>query len=71
MKRGLTLIGLAVCVFIVVGAVMLKFMPGPLKEFDYMVIGSVATLLALGAVFLVLVSTTMKSSDVFFKKRRK
>ena len=36
-----------------------------------MVIGSVATLVALGAVFLVLVSTTMKSTDVFFKKRRK
>jgi len=71
MKRGLMLGGLAVCVFVVVAAVMLKFMPAPLKESDYMVIGSVATLMALGVVFLVLVSTTMKSSDVFFKKRRK
>jgi hypothetical protein len=71
MKRGLMLTGLAVCVFVVVAAIMLKVMPAPLKEFDYMVIGSVATLLALGAVFLVLVSSTLKSSDVFFKKRRK
>jgi hypothetical protein len=71
MKRGLMLGGLAVCVFVVVAALMLQFMPAPLKESDYMVIGSVATLLALGAVFLVLVSTTMKSTDVFFKKRRK
>jgi hypothetical protein len=71
MKRGLMLAGIAVCVFVVVAAIMLKLMPGPLKEFDYMVIGSVATLLALGAVFLMLVSSTMKSSDVFFKKRRK
>jgi hypothetical protein len=71
MKRGLMLGGLSVCVFVVVAALMLKFMPAPLKESDYMVIGSVATLLALGAVFLVLVSTTMKSTDVFFKKRRK
>jgi hypothetical protein len=63
--------GLAVCVFVVVAALMLKFMPAPLKESDYMVIGSVATLLGLGAVFLVLVSTTLKSTDVFFKKRRK
>jgi hypothetical protein len=46
-------------------------MPSPLKESDYMVIGSVATLVSLGVVFLVLVSTTMKSSDIFFKKRRK
>lgn len=71
MKRGLMLGAAAVCVFVVVAAVMLKVMPGPLKESDYMVIGSVATLVALGVLFLVLVSTTMKSSDVFFKKRRK
>ena len=71
MKRGLMLVGAAICVFVVVSAIMLQFMPGPLKEYDYMVIGSVATLLALGAVFLVLVSTTLRSSDVFFKKRRK
>jgi hypothetical protein len=71
MKRGFLLGGLAICVFVVVAALMLSFMPSPLKESDYMVIGSVATLLALGAVFLVLVSTTLKSTDVFFKKRRK
>ena len=71
MKRGLMLVAAALCVFAVVAALMLRFMPGPLKEYDYMIIGSVATLLALGAVFLVLVSTTLKSSDVFFKKRRK
>jgi len=71
MKRGITLGGLAVCVFVVIAAVMMRFMPAPLKESDYVVIGSVATLMALGAVFLVLVSTTLKSTDVFFKKRRK
>jgi amino acid permease len=61
----------ALCVFVVVAALMLKLMPAPLKESDYMVIGSVATLVALGVLFLVLVSTTLKSSDIFFKKRRK
>jgi hypothetical protein len=71
MKRGIALAGVAICVFVVVAAVMLKFMPAPVKDSDYVVIGSVATLMALGAVFLVLVSTTMKSTDVFFKKRRK
>ena len=50
MKRGFLLGGLAICVFVVVSALMLRFMPSPLKESDYMVIGSVATLLALGAV---------------------
>jgi hypothetical protein len=71
MKRGFILSGLAVCVFVVVAGIMLALMPAPLKDSDYMVIGSVATLTSLGVVFLVLVSTTLKSSDVFFKKRRK
>jgi hypothetical protein len=70
MKRGVMLGVAALCVFVLVAAIMLKVMPAPLKEFDYMVIGSVATLVALGVVFVVLVSTT-KSPDVFFKKRRK
>jgi hypothetical protein len=65
------LLGLsAFCVFVIVAAIMLKLMPGPLRDSDYMIIGSVATLAALGVLFAVLVSTT-KSSNVFFKKRRK
>ncbi len=70
MPRVLAL-GLAgVCVFVIVATVMVKLMPSPLKESDAMVIGSVATLVALLVMFLVMVSTT-KSSNVFFKKRRK
>ena len=59
-----------VCVFVVVAALMLKLMPGPLRDSDYMIIGSVATLVALLVLFLVMVSTS-KSSNVFFKKRKK
>jgi hypothetical protein len=70
MPRG-WMLGLAgVCVFAVVVGVMLSVMPAPLKDSDYMVIGSVATLVALLIVFLVVISTT-KSRNVFFKKRPK
>ena len=70
MPRG-WLLGLAgVCVFSIVAGVMLAVMPAPLKESDYMVIGTVATLTALLVLFLVVISTT-KSRDVFFRKRRK
>ena len=69
--RGLLLALAGLCVFVIVSAIGVKVMPAPLRDFDYMVIGSVATLLALGVLFLVLVSTTLKSSDIFFKKRRK
>jgi hypothetical protein len=70
MPRG-WLLGLAgICVFAMVAGVMLAVMPAPLKESDYMVIGTVATLAALLVLFLVVISTT-KSRDVFFRKRRK
>jgi hypothetical protein len=70
MQRGLILAAAALCIFVVVAAILLKLMPGPLKESDYMVIGSVATLVSLLLLFLVWASTAMKS-NVFFKKRRK
>jgi hypothetical protein len=71
MQRALLLGGSAVCVFVVVAAIMIKVMPTPLKASDYMVIGSVATLVALLVLFLVIASTTLKSRNVFYKRRRK
>jgi hypothetical protein len=71
MRRGLILGLGAACVFVVVAATLLRLMPGPLRESDYLVIGSVATLVALLVLFLALVSTTLKSSDIFFKRRKK
>jgi hypothetical protein len=71
MRRWLILVPLAACVFAVVSAIMIKLMPTPLKDSDYLLIGSVSTLLALFAVFLVLISTTLKSGNIFFKRRKK
>ena len=70
MQRALTLALAVICIFVIASAAMIKLMPGPLKDSDYMVIGSVATLLALFVAFLVLVSTS-KSANVFFKRRRR
>jgi hypothetical protein len=71
MQRILILTLAGLCIFTVVAAIMIKVMPAPLKESDFMVIGSVATLVALLVLFVVLISTTMKSSNLFFRKRRK
>jgi hypothetical protein len=71
MRRWLILVLAAACVFVVAAAIMIKVMPSPLKDSDYLLIGSVSTLLALLALFLALVSTTLKSPDVFFKRRKK
>ncbi len=70
MRQILLVLG-GICVFGVAALVMTKLMPAPLKDSDYLVIGSVATLLALLVMFLILISTRMKSADLFFKKRKK
>jgi hypothetical protein len=71
MPRGLILGLAAMCVFAIVAVILLAVMPGPLHPSDYLVIGSVATLVALLVLFLAMISTTLKSSDVFFKRRKK
>jgi hypothetical protein len=71
MPRTLVLVLGCVCVFGVVAAIMLRVMPEPLKDSDYLVIGSVATLVSLLTLFFGLASTTFKSSDTFFKRRKK
>ena len=67
--------GTAVAViFVAVAAILMKLIPAPRKDSDYLVIGSVATLVSLAAVFVLVTSTTRKPGDgsgVFFKRRRK
>ena len=69
--RQILLIVAGLCVFAASAAVMVQFMPAPLKDTDYLVIGSVATLAALLVMFLTLMATRLKSPDMFFKKRKK
>jgi len=70
MRQILLVLG-GVFVFGVAAMVMLQLMPAPLKDTDYLVIGSVATLVSLLVMFLVLITTRLKTPDPFFKKRRK
>jgi hypothetical protein len=69
--RQTILILSGVCVFAVTAAVMVAIMPSPLKDSDYLVIGSIATLISLLVMFLALLATRLKSPDPFFKKRKK
>ncbi len=71
MSRGLLLGGGAACVFVIVAFVLLQIMPQPLRPPDYLVIGSVATLVALLVLFLLIVFGGQKGGDVFFKRRKK
>lgn len=69
--RQAVLILSGVCVFAVAAAVMVAIMPSPLKDSDYLVIGSIATLVSLLVMFIALLATRLKSPDPFFKKRKK
>ncbi len=71
MARWATLAGAAVCVFGVTVAIGLRLTPPPRTETDYLVIGSAATFLSLSALFAVVLTTWMRSSDPFYKKRPK
>ena len=71
MRRVIMLILAVAVIFGAVVTIMLKLMPSPLKDSDYFLIGSVATLLSLGVLFVLIVATTKGASDLLFKRRRK
>ncbi|HWY46482.1 MAG TPA: hypothetical protein VNX70_03805 [Bryobacteraceae bacterium] len=55
MNRTLALVALMILLFAGTVAVLVNVMPGPHKSMDYLVIGAVATLLCLLALFVVLI----------------
>ncbi len=71
MGRTIGIAATLLLVFAAVAGIMLKIMPGPLKDSDYLVIGTVATLATMLALFLIFVRTSGKKSNVFFKRRKK
>ena len=62
--------GIAI-VFGLVAVVLATVMPRPLRQTEFMIIGAVSTLVSMLVLFLVLTATTMKTSDLFYKKRGK
>lgn len=56
-------------VFAAVVAILLRVMPGPLRQVDYLVIGAMATFASMLLLFVVLTTTWIKTSNMFYKKR--
>lgn len=69
-KWGMLLAAAAIA-FAVTVALGLKLLPSPHSDTDYLVIGSVATFVCLGVMFGVLITTWIRTPDVFFKTRGK
>jgi hypothetical protein len=71
MGRTISLTLALVFIFAAVAGIMLKVMPAPLKDSDYLIIGSVATMVSLLLLFVLLIATSGRASTVFFKRRKK
>lgn len=62
--------GIVLAVFGISTIILLKIMPPPRRDVDYLVAGSIATLVALLVVFVLLLATGQKPSSAFFTKQR-
>jgi hypothetical protein len=69
--RALMLLGVAVALFGVSTIVLTRLLPGPHTERDYFIIGCLSTLVSLFVLFLILISTWMKTPNPFFKRRKR
>ena len=65
------LAGIGVALFGISTAVLIRLLPGPHTEKDYFIIGCMATLVSLVALFLLVITTWIKSPNPFFKKRKR
>ncbi len=59
-----------VLVFVTVVGVLVRVIPGPHKETDYLVIGTLATFASLVLLFAVLISTVFKDPSALFKRKK-
>jgi hypothetical protein len=70
-SRALMLLGAGVALFAVSIIVLTRLLPGPHTERDYFIIGCLSTLVSLFVLFLIVISTWMKTPNPFFKRRKR
>ncbi len=67
--RLLALPALFLCVFGVSAMILSRVVPGPLKELDYMVIGTVSVMVGLLAVFAMVIRSAKTGDQLFVRKQ--
>jgi multisubunit Na+/H+ antiporter MnhF subunit len=72
MSTGLRVLILSLALLLVFAAsvvILLRVIPGPHTEQDFLVAGGVATFVTMLALFVVLITTWVKAPNVFYRKR--
>jgi hypothetical protein len=69
--RRAVLAGIVIALFVASVVILMQLVPGPHSPGDYLIIGCLATLVALMALFVVLITTWAKIPNQFFKKRKR
>ena len=69
--RALMLLGVAVALFGISIIVLTRLLPGPHTERDYFIIGCLSTLISLFVLFVIVISTWLKTPNPFFKRRKR
>jgi uncharacterized membrane protein len=70
-NRALMLLGVAVALFGISTIALTHLLPGPHTERDYFIIGCLSTLVSLFVLFLIVISTWLKTPNPFFKRRKR
>ena len=70
-NRALTLFGVAVLLFGFSSIVLTRVLPEPHSRYDYLIIGCLSTLVSLAGVFLIVISTWIKTPNPFVKRRKR
>jgi len=65
------LAGVGIALFGISIFVLIQLLPGPHTERDYFIIGCLATLVLLFAMFLILIKTWIKAPNLFGKRRKR
>ena len=71
MNRKLPLAAGLLMVFVVTVLILLRFMPARHQAADYLVIGTLATLVCILLAFLVVLLVNPKRSEMFYKRKKK
>ena len=70
MNRKLTLGGGLLIVFVVTVLILLRFMPARHQAADYVVIGTLATLVCILLAFVSVLLVSPKRSEMFYKRKK-